>query len=265
MKTDINFQDNFTSISKMQSKNSSFEVLEYNKLSGGGNDIVAEKIFRMNRANIKLNQVKITLNDGKVKLEAGALHFMNGDIEIKSDDGGIGGLAKKIFSSSATGESTFKPEYSGIGEIFLEPSFGNYALIELENEEIIVGAGLFYACESSVEVGVSALGVTTAIKSGKGMFQTRLTGTGLVALEVPVPDFEIIKYSLNGDTLKVDGDFVILRSGDLNFTVEKSTKGLLSSASTGEVYLNVYKGTGEVWVVPTKYIYDKLTPIPTMQ
>ena len=41
----------------------------------------------------------------------------------------------------------FKPILKGTGEIFLEPTFGYFTLIELEDEEIIIDDGMFYACE----------------------------------------------------------------------------------------------------------------------
>ena len=70
---------------------------------------------------------------------------MKGEIEIKTKTGGVVGLGKKFLNSKLTGETMFKPTYEGTGEIFLEPSFGHFALIELEDEEIIVDDGLFYA------------------------------------------------------------------------------------------------------------------------
>lgn len=39
-------------------------------------------------------------------------------------------------------------------------------------------------------------------------------------------------------------------SGSLNFTVEKATKNLLGSLASGEGLVNVYRGTGKVWVSP---------------
>ena len=36
--------------------------------------------------------------------------------------------------------------------------------------------------------------------------------------------------------------------GNIEFTTEKATKGLLASAGTGEGFVNTYKGTGTVWI-----------------
>ena len=36
---------------------------------------------------------------------------------------------------------------------------------------------------------------------------------------------------------------------------------MIGSAASGEGFLNVYRGTGEVWLVPTKIVYDKMREI----
>jgi len=64
---------------------------------------------------------------------------------------------------------------------------------------------------------------------------------------------------LNNDTLKVDGNFVVLRSGNIDFSVQKAGKSILGSATSGEGFLNVYSGKGFLWLLPTKAIYKRLT------
>ena len=153
----------------------------------------------------------------------------------------------------------FKPILRGTGEVFLEPSFGHFTLIELEDEEIIIDDGLFFACEESIEIEpVMQKSISSLIFGKEGMFQSRLSGSGIVLLEVPVPEKEILRCKLYRDVLKVDGSFAVLRSGNIEFTVEKSGTTLVGSAINGEGLLNVYRGTGEVWLVPTKSIYEDL-------
>ena len=89
-------------------------------------------------------------------------------------------------------------------------------------------------------------------------FQTKLSGSGVVVLEIPVPETEIIKVKLINDTLKVDGNFAILRSGNLEFTVEKSAKTLIGTGTSGEGFLSTFRGTGEVWLLPTLIAYEEL-------
>ena len=258
MRTSLNIENKINMITEMRG-DSVFQVLEYDSLKGGNSLELAVKLNQMKEANIKLRQVRIILEDSSVNIEKGALSYMRGPISMKNKIGGPIGLGKKLFSSKVAGESTFKPKYEGTGDIFLEPSFGHYALIELEDDEIIVDDGLFYACESSVEITAHMnKSLSSMVLGNEGVFQTKLSGNGIVVLEIPVPEEEVFKCKINNDVLKVDGNFAILRTGDIEFTVEKSSKSLVSTATGGEGLLNVFRGTGEVWLIPTKSVYEKL-------
>lgn len=257
MRTTINSDNKLIMLSQM-SNDAKFQILEYDKLNGATDMETALGLNIMNDAGIKLRQVRIILQDSSVKLEPGALSYMKGDIIIKTKMPGIIGLGKKFFSSKVTGEDMFKPTYEGSGEIFLEPSFGHYVLVELEDEEIVVDDGMFYACEDSIEVGVTSQKTVSSVLLGnEGVFQVSLKGSGIVVLELPVPESEVFKCKLSNDTLKVDGNFVALRSGRIEFSVEKSSS-IIGSTVNGEGFLNVYSGIGEVWILPTKSIYYDL-------
>lgn len=69
---------------------------------------------------------------------------------------------------------------------------------------------------------------------------------------------EIEQIDLVNDTLKVDGNFAILRSSSLDFTVERSAKTLVGSAVSGEGLVNVYRGTGQIWLAPSIKVYNTL-------
>lgn len=151
MITSENMKNRLTMISEMKNE-STFQILEYDDLQGARDLNTAMQINLMKNSSIRLKQIRIILDDSAVKIESGALSYMKGDIEIVNKTGGLIGLGKKFFSSKVTGEPMFKPTLRGSGEIFLESSFGHFTLIELEDEEIIIDDGLFYACEEGVEV-----------------------------------------------------------------------------------------------------------------
>ena len=257
MRPYMNIQNKLTMLSEMRN-DSKFQILEFDRLEGTTDVGTALGLQIMNDSGIKLRQVRIILEDSSVKLESGALSYMKGEIEIKTKTGGVVGLGKKFLNSKLTGETMFKPTYEGTGEIFLEPSFGHFALIELEDEEIIVDDGLFYACEEDIEVGAAMQkSVSSMLFGNEGIYQTSISGSGIVVLEIPVPESEIFKCKLFNDTLKVDGNFAVLRTSNIKFTVEKSSS-LIGSVTNGEGLLNVYSGTGEVWLLPTMSIYQDL-------
>ncbi|MBR0576950.1 AIM24 family protein [Proteiniclasticum sp. BAD-10] len=258
MKTNVNMNNTLTKLSEMKGT-STFQILEYEDLRGGKDVRTAFMLSYMRDANIKLRQLRIVLNGGGVYTESRALSFMRGQIEVSANTGGLLSLSKKFLTSKISGEPVIKPHFQGSGELLLEPSFGHYAMLELENEEIIIDDSLFFAAEDQVEIGVVTMKtVSSALFGTEGFFQTRLKGKGIVVLEIPVPETEIFKYALVDDTLKVDGNFSILRTGGIAFTVEKTTKTLIGSGVTGEGLLNVFKGTGEVWLMPTKVVYENL-------
>lgn len=258
MRSSLNFTNKLNKLAEMEN-DSIFQILEYDNLEGATDVETALGLNIIRKSGIKLKQIRIALDNSSVVLEPGALSYMKGNIKISSKMGGVFGLGKKLISSKLTGETAFKPIYSGTGEIFLEPSFGNFALIELEDDEIIVDDGVFFACESSVEVGVSIQkNVSAAFLGNESFCQTKISGSGIVALEIPVPESEIFKCILIDDTLKVDGNFAILRTGNIEFTVEKSSKSIVGSVTSGEGLVNVYRGSGEVWLIPTKSVYADL-------
>ncbi|MEG1287274.1 AIM24 family protein [Clostridium sp.] len=259
MRISLDINNKLTMVSEMKN-DTTFQVLEYDNL-GGTHDLTSlVQLDIMKKSNIKLKQVRIILDDTAVKIESGALSYMKGNIEIKNKTGGVVGLGKKFFASKVTGETMIKPVFKGTGEIFLEPSFGYYALIELEDEEVIIDDGMFYACEEEIEVGVSMQkSISSMVFGNEGLYQTKLKGSGIVILEIPIPENEILRCKLYKDTLKVDGNIAILRSGNIDFTVEKSGTSLIGTTLNGEGLLNVYRGTGEVWLAPTKSIYNELS------
>lgn len=259
MRTNLKIENSITVISEMKNE-TTFQVLEYDNLEGSKDINTAIQLNFLREGGVRLRQPRLLLDNSSVRIESGALSFMKGDIEIKAKTGGVIGLGKKIFSSKVTGESMIKPVYQGSGEIFLEPTFGHFALIELEDEEIIIDEGMFYACEEDVDIEIELVKSKSAMLLGnEGLIQTKLVGTGIVLLEIPVPETEIFRCKMYKDTLKVDGNFAILRSGNIEFTVEKSTKGIMGSSMSGEGFLNVYRGTGEVWLIPTKTIYNTIS------
>ena len=238
-----------------QGAQSKAEVIAYSKLAGSNDVTVAKDIYAAYRAGMRLKQVRVHLNQGELVIEAGALHYMRGTFDIEAKSGGAG----KWLKSKLSGESTVKPRYRGTGLIHLEPTFGHFIFLDLQNETWIVDQGMFYASEGSVNVdAVMQSNVSSALFGGEGLFQTQPMGQGWAILSSPVPPDEIVKIQLNNDRLQVDGNFALARRGNIQFSVEKSAKSLWSSFRGGEGLLQTFNGTGEVWLAPTESIYADL-------
>lgn len=237
-----------------------FEVIAINNLGGAKDPKMAMNLYFAQQAGLVIRQVRIRLHNSAVKTEAGALYYYLGNIFSEAKMGGVGGVLKKALVGSVTTENAIKPTYKGDGLMLLEPSYKHYMLMKLDNESIIVDKGLFYCCSDSIEISASSQkNVSSALLGGEGLFQMKLSGSGIVVLECDVPSDEIVMYRINkGEELKVDGNFAIARTEGVQFSVTKSDKSLIGSALNGEGFLNTFTGEGAVWLAPTAPIYHKL-------
>lgn len=259
MKTATGTRENIRVIEEYQSRGMRVEVLEYEKLLGISNPSMAQQVYFMEQQHIRVRQIALYLNNEKVTIEKGAMSYFQGDIKMVSGVT-IGNALGRFVRGAVTGEQTAQPEYSGTGLLVLEPSFQHFLVLELaDRESIIIDDGMFYCSQGSVTVQtVSQRTISSAVAGGESLFQQKLTGPGIVILESMVPMSEIDVIDLYNDTLKVDGNFAVLRSSSLDFTVERSAKTLIGSAVSGEGLVNVYRGTGQVWLAPTIKVYKTL-------
>lgn len=248
--------DTYDLLDSVETPTTRYEVLGFRSLVGNAAPVHAQQIHYMQRIGMRYHQVRIGLKqETSVRLEAGALHFLRGPIELDADLGHLGKLFRRGLGALATGETVVKPVYTGTGEIFLEPSFRHFILVELAGDPLICDDGMFVACDAGVEVKAQVNKVSSGLFGGDGWVQPKLEGTGCVVLSSPVPFEELVRVRLESDVLKVDGPFALARVGDIEFSVEKSTRSLLGSAASGEGLLQVFRGTGEVWLNPAENLF----------
>lgn len=236
------------------------EIVEVSNLEGASSPRMGMELYFGQQSGLKMRMVRIQLRGDSIKTEAGALYYYKGHIQSQTKMGGAVGFIKKGLIGSVTDESAAKPVYTGTGEIYLEPSFKHYIILNLNNTSIIVDKGLFYCCTGDIEVSAQAQGnISSALLGGEGVFQTKLSGTGIVVLESNVPSSEIVAYELQPqEELKVDGNFAIARLETVQFSVTKSDKSLIGSMLNGEGFLNSFIGPGVVWLAPTSPFYYKM-------
>lgn len=243
-------------ISCMEMQGAKVEVIEYNELYGCDNVNTAFNLFIAKQQGMKIRYVKIYTNMAPVMTDAGALYYRRGKFNVTSNKHLVDSALKGILSK----ESLVKPVYYGNGYLALEPSFKHYFLIKLDNSSIIIDKSMYYASIGDITLDVvTQKNISTALLSKEGIFQLKLTGTGIVVLESDVPKNEIEEVTLRGnDELSTDGNFALLRSPSVDFYVTTNTKGIVSSFVTGEGLLCTYRGNGIIWLAPTLPIYKKL-------
>lgn len=227
-------------------------VLEYQKdLSVRPENAISS--YYASEMNIRRRQLLIDLQDDGYIVQAGAMQWSSGSVEVRSGIKGVGDLLGKAIASKATKESAVKPEYCGTGQLMLEPTYKHIILLDIAkwNNGIVLEDGLFLACSNTLKQKVVMRNnLSSAALGNEGLFNLSLVGSGIAALESPVPQDELFVFQLENDQLRIDGNMAIAWSGNLNFTVEKSTRSLIGSAVSGEGFVNVYRGTGTVLIAP---------------
>lgn len=230
----------------------SFKIIEHQRdLSVSPYSAVSE--YFAAKMNLKRRQVMIELNNSGCILQAGAMQWISGNVNVSSGISGVGNFLSKAVQSKVTGETISKPEYKGTGVVMLEPTYQYILLIDVSKWGcIVLDDGMFLACDDTLtQKVVSRKNLSSAVLGGEGLFNLSLMGNGILACESPVPMDELIQVNLQNDTMKIDGNMAVAWSGSLEFTVEKSTKGLIGSAVSGEGFVNVYRGTGSILLAPT--------------
>jgi uncharacterized protein (AIM24 family) len=199
-----------------------------------------------------LKMIKCVLNNEIVRAESGALHYMRGKVEMVATAPSVGGF----FKSLATSENIVRPTYQGTGEVYFGPPiFGEYGILDLQDEEWILDRGSYVCSDSAIEVGVWRNKALSAFFGGEGWFQTSVKGTGKVVMQAPG---RIERIELRDEKLSVDGRFALARTAGLKFEVQKAAKSLLGSLTSGEGLLSIFEGTGTVLIAPIPNVFQNL-------
>lgn len=215
----------------------------------------AQTAYFMSEMNIHKRQLAISLKESAAIIQSGAMQWIAGDLKAGTDIKGAGDLAKKLIGSKVSGETAVKPKYQGTGLLVLEPTYKHLIVSNLAewNGGVVLEDGLFLACDSTINMKViSRKSVSSAVLGNEGFFNLSLNGSGAFAIESPVPRDELVEIQLVDDVVKIDGSYAIAWSPALKFTVEKTTRSLVGSAASGEGLVNVYRGTGTIWMAPIR-------------
>jgi len=226
-----------------------FQVVEYERYLSVSQHDSQQKYFQ-SEMNVRRRQVICNVSKSNITLQGGAMQWMIGNVNATTGLKGVGDFIGKVARSKVTGETAIMPEYTGSGLLVTEPTYLHKLLIDVADWKgaIALADGLFLACESSLQLKTIMRDNLSSAFGGKGLFNLSVQGKGVLCLESPVTREEIVEIDLQDDVLKVDGSYVIAWSNSLDFTVERSGKTLLGSAASGEGLVNVYRGTGRVWL-----------------
>jgi uncharacterized protein (TIGR00266 family) len=184
-----------------------------------------------------------------VYTESGGMAWMRGDFDMKTSTRGglLAGLGRKL-----AGESLFMTTYtcrSGPGLITFTPEvMGKVLPFQLEaGQSLICQKDSFMVATASVKLEMhfrKRLG--TGLFGGEGFILQKITGPGLVFLEVAG---EVREYELAaGETMKVDPGHLALYEPSVKYDLT-TVKGVTNVFFGGEgLFLATLTGPGRVWL-----------------
>lgn len=248
----------FKEIQKESLKNATMIVKEYDSTYIG--DIsLATDIYHAQKIGMKLRQLEIQLRGGAVAFESGQFLDSIGDIKLGKMSLNpkelIGGVFRKMNE-----ETFFRPTAMGTGTVNLESSFKFITLLPVpEPTRMVLEKGIYLASIGDFEFKTTKnLNASYMLFSKKSIFQTEVTGKGIVALELPVHQSELQKHDITPDSpYRVNGDYVLFWTGNLKRKVIPMGK-LFGSMMSGTGLVEEYSGTGTVWTASTLGYYKNI-------
>ena len=230
------------------------QVLEYIQDKSVTAENAMQEYFA-SQMNSRKRQALITLNNNGFAISAGAMQWTAGNVQAGTDVKGVGDFFGKTIKGAVTKESGIKPVYRGTGFLMLEPTY-KYLIVEdigTWESGMVLDDGMFLGCQEQIARKIAARKtLSSAMLGNEGLFNLALVGRGYAVMESSVPREELTEVVLENDEIRIDGNFAVAWSANLEFTVERSTKTLIGSAASGEGFVNVYRGTGKVLLAPVE-------------
>lgn len=220
---------------------------------------LATDIYHAQQLGMKLRQLEIELRGGTVAFDSGQFLESTGQITVGKASLNpmelIRGAVRKM-----NDETFFRPTMSGNGTVTLDSSFKFITLFPVpDTSKLVLEKGIYLASIGDFEFKTTKnLNPGYMLLSAKGVFQTDVRGKGVLALELPVHRSELVEREVTpNNPLMVNGDYVLIWSGNLKRTVKPAGK-LFGSLTGGMGLVEEYSGTGKVWIAPTLGYYKNL-------
>lgn len=191
--------------------------------------------------------VQIFLPEGEtIKAESDAMVAMSSSIDVEGrlDGGLLGGLARMV-----AGESFFLQTLTarrGPGDVLLAPSIpGEIVDVELDGSySLIIQKDGFLAGSENLQISTKLQNLAQGIFSGEGFFVVKVSGKGLVFVNT-YGGVHIINLEA-GQEYVVDNSHLVAWPDYMNYTIEKASKGWISTFTSGEVAVCRFRGPGPV-------------------
>jgi uncharacterized protein (TIGR00266 family) len=195
------------------------------------------------RPSYSVAQVLLSKEEN-IQVEAGAMVGMSPSIEMETK--ASGGLLKSLSRSILGGESFFLNTYTGEKEgdqILLAPPLpGDVAVIELENQSLLVQSGSYLASSIGVEVNTKWTGAKTFFGS-EGLIMLKVSGTGTLVVS-SYGAIHPITLAV-GEKFVVDTGHIVSFEDSVDYHVKK-VAGWKSTLFSGEGFVAELTGPGNI-------------------
>lgn len=197
----------------------------------------------------KLPGLTLQLDAGEsIYTQSGGMSWMSDDFQM--DTNVRGGLMKGL-GRMLTGESLFMATYTANinnAEITLTSAMpGEIRALQLDGrKQYIAQKSSFLCAQPTVVLSTFVNKLKTGLFGGEGFLMQRLSGEGMVFLEL---DGSIVEIDLQpGQRLKVDTGNIAFFESDVKYDVV-TVKGFSNILFGGEgLFLSVLEGPGKVWL-----------------
>lgn len=194
--------------------------------------------------------IRCRLSRGEqIKAEADAMIAMSPtvDIEGKREGSFLGGLVRSLVTS----ESFFFQYLTaarGDGEVLLgHPMPGSIESIELTGSHgFIIQKGGFLAATASLELDTKTQGLAKGLFSGAGFFLLHAHGQGtlFIATYGAIHPIDLAP----GEEIIIDNGHLVAWQDNMDYDVQKSSSGWVSSLKSGEGVVCRFKGPGRLFI-----------------
>jgi uncharacterized protein (TIGR00266 family) len=185
---------------------------------------------------------------GSFKAEADAMVAMSPtiDVEGKLEGGVLGGLGRML-----SGEKFFFQTLRaarGPGEALLAPAIpGDLHHLELDGSVgYVLQKDGFFAGSDTLTITTQAQNLAQGLLSGEGFFVLRVTGQGTLFVSSYGAIHPIDLAA--GEQMIIDNAHLVAWPATLQYTLEKASKGWISSFTSGEGIVCRFTGPGRVLI-----------------
>jgi uncharacterized protein (TIGR00266 family) len=185
-------------------------------------------------------------SDESVQAEAGAMVSMSPDvaIETKAKGGLISALKRSVLGGESFFMNTYRASAQG-GQIMLAPALpGDMAVMELQNETLMVQSGSYVGSSEGVEIDTKWSGAQTFF-AREGLIMLKCSGVGTLILSSygAIHEMELAA----GEGYTVDTGHLVAFTEGMGFNV-KTIGGVKSTLFSGEGLVVDLTGPGKVFL-----------------